>query len=154
MLIIATLIFIGILLMLVEMLLIPGVGVAGILSLISLIGACFYAFTQIGTAAGLTVTVVVVCLIIAMLMYVLREKTWKRFETDTVIDSKVNEDNTLVKIGDQGVSMTRLAPMGTARFGSNSCEVKSANNSMVDAGVAVEVCSIEDNKILVKPIND
>lgn len=152
MLIIASLIFIGILLMLIELLLIPGVGVAGILSLVSLIASCYYAFTRIGTAAGITTTIVVICLILAMFIYILREKTWKKFETTTVIDSKVEDGTEGVKIGEKGKAVTRLAPMGTARFEESTCEVKSDDNSMISAGTEIEVVHIEDGKILVKPL--
>ena len=41
---IITLILVGIVLMIAEILLIPGVGVAGILGLLSLGGSCWYAF--------------------------------------------------------------------------------------------------------------
>lgn len=154
MLIIASLIFFGILLMLIELLLIPGVGVAGFLSLASLVGSCVYAFMYIGAAAGVTTTVVVICLLAATFIYILRAKTWKKFETDTVIDSKVNEEGSKVNLGDKGLATTRLAPMGSARFGDTGCEVKSEDNSMIAAGTAIEVTRIEDNKILVKPIKD
>jgi len=43
--------------------------------------------------------------------------------------------------------------MGTARFGEQNCEVKSADNSMIDPQTPLKVVAVEDNKILVKPIN-
>ena len=42
------LVIVGILLMLVELLLVPGVGVAGFLGLASLVAACWYTFACIG----------------------------------------------------------------------------------------------------------
>jgi len=153
MLIIASLIFLGILLVLIELLLIPGVGVAGILGLASLIGSCWYAFYAIDTKTGIIVTVIVICLIVALFVYALRAKTWKKLELNTEIKSKVSEDSEKVSVGQQGKTITRLAPMGTARFGELSCEVKSAEGNMIDAGTPVEICSIEENKIFVKPLN-
>lgn len=151
--IIATLIFFGILLMLVELLLIPGVGVAGALSLGSFAAACWYAFTYIGNGAGILVTIICICLLAALLVYALRAKTWKRFETKTVIDAKVNEESGKLNPGDKGITTTRLAPMGSARFENTTCEVKSDDNSMINSGVEVEVVRIEDNKVFVKPLN-
>ena len=55
---IITLILVGLILIFAEILLVPGVGIAGILGLLSLGGSCFYAFTQIGTTAGTIVTAV------------------------------------------------------------------------------------------------
>jgi hypothetical protein len=57
-----SLIIIGLLLLFAEILLIPGVGVAGIVGLLSLGGSCFYAFNQMGSTAGAIVTAVNVLL--------------------------------------------------------------------------------------------
>ena len=51
-LIIAALIIVGLVFFLIEVFLVPGISIAGILSAISLIYACFYAFTNLGTTAG------------------------------------------------------------------------------------------------------
>lgn len=152
--IIAALIFVGILLMLIEMLLVPGVGVAGFAGLASLVGACVYAFLRVSTPAGIVVTIIVMVLLLVMLYFILREKTWKRFELSTEIDSKVEDGSARVAAGTKGIAETRLAPMGNARFGTVSCEVKSADNSMIAAQTPVEVVAVEDNKILVKTINE
>ena len=60
-LIIAALIIVGLVFFLIEVFLIPGISIAGILSAISLIYACFYAFTNLGTTAGL-ITIGMSCL--------------------------------------------------------------------------------------------
>lgn len=151
--IIATLILVGILLMLIEMLLIPGVGVAGFLSVASLIASCWYAFNFMGRAAGFITAGIVLVLLALSLVFMLREKTWKRFELETEVDSKVNRAPEKVSPGDRGTTLTRLAPMGTAMFGDMSCEVKSHDNSMIAPGTEVEVLRIEDNKVIVKSLN-
>lgn len=146
------LILVGIILMLVEMLLVPGVGVAGFFSLAALFASCWYTFARIGDVEGWWVTVFVLLLLVAMTVVILRKRTWKRFELDTEVTSRVNEESSLVKPGDRGVAQTRLAPMGTGRFGGVSCEVKSSDNSMVSAGTPLEVVAVEDNQVIVKPI--
>lgn len=154
MLFIASLIFFGILLLLIELLLIPGVGVAGFLGLAALIAAPYYAFVHLGTKSGIIVTAIILILIALTIIYILRAKTWKKFETTTVIDSRLNEETERLSVGMTGKTITRLAPMGTARFGDVSCEVKSDDNSMINTGSDVEIVRIEDKKIYVKPIND
>lgn len=148
------LIVVGILLILTEILLIPGIGVAGILGVAALGGSCFYAFNEFGSAAGTVVTVINVILIVLSTIYVLRAKTWKKLALDTNIDSKVNMfDGAAIAVGDCGKTMTRLAPMGTAFFGNTKYEVTSLEG-VIDAGTDVEVVLIEDNKIYVKPVTD
>ena len=148
------LILVGLVLIFAEILLIPGVGVAGILGLLSMGGSCFYAFHEMGTTTGIIITVINALLIVGLTVWVLSAKTWKRFTLDTNIDSKAfSLEGAKIAIGDRGRTITRLAPMGTARFGEDTYEVK-ALEGMVDPGTDVEIVLIEDNKIYVEPYTD
>ncbi len=144
-----TLVIAGIILILAEIFLIPGIGAAGILGLISLCGSSYYAFAFLSPTAGAVTTAVNIILISVLLFYALRAKTWKRLELDTVIDNKKEEET--AGVGDRGKAITRLCPMGTARFNGRSYEV-TALEGMIDAGSEVEVVHIENNKIYVKPV--
>jgi len=146
------LIIAGVVFMLIEMLLIPGVGVAGIFSLGAMIAASWYSFECISPAAGWWVTVGQLAALVLMVVFILRKKTWKRFELKDELTSKVNQEPESLSVGERGVTVTRLAPMGNARFEKLACEVKSYNNSMVDPGVEVEIVAVENNQVLVKPI--
>ncbi len=148
---IVTLILMGVLLILAEILLIPGVGIAGVFGLASLVGSCVYAFDTMGMTVGTIVTAINVALVVCLTIYILRAKTWKKFTLNTNIESKAMPDKEeLVAIGDVGVTITRLLPVGSARFDMKTYEVKSLEG-MVDVGVEVEVVLIEDNKIIVRP---
>ena len=117
-------------------------------------GSCFYAFHEMGTTTGIIITVINALLIVGLTVWVLRAKTWKRFTLDTNIDSKAfSLEGAKIAIGDRGRTITRLAPMGTARFGEDTYEVK-ALEGMVDPGTDVEIVLIEDNKIYVEPYTD
>ena len=147
---IITLILVGLVLIFAEILLVPGVGIAGILGLLSMGGSCFYAFYEFGNTVGAIVTAVNAVLIVALTIWVLRAKTWKRMSLETNIDSKAVEGATL-SVGEKGKTLTRLAPMGSARFGNYVVEVKSLEG-MLDPETQVEVVLIEDNMIYVKPV--
>jgi len=151
---IITLIFVGLVLIFAEILLIPGVGIAGVLGLLSMGGSCFYAFSEFGTTTGIIVSVVNAVLIVALTIWVLRAKTWKRMSLETNIDSKaVSSESSMISVGDQGKTLTRLAPMGSARFGNSVVEVK-ALEGILEPDVLVEVVLIEDNKVYVKPLRE
>lgn len=151
---IIVLILVGLVLIFAEILLIPGIGVAGILGLLSMGGSCFYAFNQMGTTSGIIVTVINAVLIVSLTAWVLRAKTWKKFTLDTNINSKaVIFDENSIAVGDCGKTLTRLAPMGTALIGENTCEVK-ALEGIIDSGIEIEVVLIEDNRIYVKPVSE
>lgn len=150
---IITLILVGLVLIFAEILLIPGVGVAGILGILSMGGSCFYAFNQLGNTAGAIVTAVNALLLVALTIWVLRAKTWKRLTLDTKVDSKAVYSDARISVGDRGVTVTRLAPMGMVRFGNESVEVK-ALEGMLDPEKDVEVVMIEDNRIYVRPCGE
>ncbi len=150
---IITLILVGLVLIFAEILLIPGVGIAGILGLLSMGGSCFYAFSQLGPVAGATVTAVNALLITALTVWVLRAKTWKRFTLNTNIDSKAVSSDGVLSVGERGKTVTRLAPMGMVRFDNDSVEVK-ALEGMIDPGVDVEIVMIEDKKVYVRPVRE
>ena len=150
---IIVLILVGLVLIFAEILLIPGVGIAGILGLLSMGGSCFYAFEQMGNTTGAIVTAVNALLIVALSVWVLRAKTWKKFTLNTNIDSKaIDITGENLAIGDCGKTVTRLAPMGTAIIRDKAYEVK-ALEGMMDPGADVEVVLIEDIKIYVKPVS-
>lgn len=146
---IISLIIIGLALLFAEILLIPGVGLAGILGVISMGGSCYFAFADYGMTTGLVVLAVILLILILMMVWVLRAKTWKRMSLDTNIDSKAVALEIPVAVGDKGVTMTRIAPMGNARFGDKSVEVTSFEG-IINSGVEVEVVSVDGMKVVVK----
>ena len=150
---IITLILVGLVLIFAEILLIPGVGIAGILGLLSMGGSCYYAFTQLGQTTGIVVTVINAVLIVALTVWVLRAKTWKRLTLETNVDSKAVSADGVLTLGERGRTQTRLAPMGMVRFDDDVVEVK-ALEGMIDPGVDVEIVMIEDNRVYVKPVGD
>ena len=146
---IITLVLAGIILILAEIFLIPGIGIAGVLGVLSLCGSCWYAFAYMSPLTGAVATIVNVVLLTVLLCYAFRAKTWKKLELSTVIDNAESEEKACG--GDKGKTVTRLCPMGTARIGNKNYEV-TAFEGMIDAGTPVEVVHIENNKIYVKVI--
>jgi membrane-bound ClpP family serine protease len=148
---IITLILVGLLLIAAEILLVPGVGVAGILGLMAMGGSCYYAFYEFDNTVGAIVTAVNALLIAALTFYVLRANTWKRMSLETSIDTKaLDDDSQYVSLGEVGVAISRMAPMGTVRFGDKTFEAKILEG-IVDPGTQVHVVLIEDGKVYVLP---
>lgn len=141
-------IIIGLLLVFAEILIIPGVGIAGILGVAAMAGSCVYAFLEISQTAGVIVTAINAVLLVLISIWVLRAKTWERLALATNIDSKAIVPETEVVPGAVGVTVTRLAPMGTARFGDLRLEV-TAREGMIDPGVEVEVVEVDGIKVYV-----
>ena len=146
-----SLIIIGLLLVFAEILIIPGVGVAGILGVAAMAGSCVYAFMEMSQMTGIIVTAVNALLVVLITIWVLRAKTWERLALATNIDSKAIVPEAEVVPGTVGVTVTRLAPMGTARFGDLRMEV-TAREGIIDPGVEVEVVEVDGIKVYVSAV--
>lgn len=144
-------IIIGLLLVFAEILIIPGVGVAGILGVAAMAGSCVYAFMEMSQTAGIIVTAVNAVLLVLITIWVLRAKTWQRLALQTNIDSKAIVPEADVVPGTIGMTVTRLAPMGTARFGDLRLEV-TAREGIIDPGVEVEVVEVDGIKVYVAAV--
>lgn len=146
---IITLIILGLLLIFAEILIIPGVGVAGILGLLMMGGSCGYAFWEFGNMTGAIVTGVNALLLVILTIWILRAKTWRKLTLDTNINAKTNVLEVDLNVGDEGITVTRLAPMGTAVFNGVSVEV-TAFTGIIDSGTQVRVFAMEGNKVYVE----
>ena len=144
---------VGLVLILSEIFLIPRVGVAGVLGVLALGGACYYVFYEFGVVAGIIFTAAIVTVLIGLVIYTIKTKTWKKLALNTKIDSKAQDSGEeSLSVGDTGKAVTRLAPIGMARINGKSYEVKSLEG-MLDAGTEIEVVLFEDNKIYVKQVS-
>ena len=147
---IATLIIIGLVFLALEILVIPGVGIAGIIGFILIAFGVWQTYAAHGMLAGHLVLAGTFALTILTLVLSLRGKTWKKLALSTAIDSKVNTiDEKLLKPGDSGKTVSRLAPMGKALINGEFYEV-STNGDFIDQQTEIEVLKIEYNKIIVK----
>ncbi len=150
--VIAMLILVGLVLLLLEILVIPGAGFAGITGF-ALIGvAIWQAFAHHGSVAGGVTVAITVVLSVGIIYWALKSKTWKKISLKTRIDGKVNViDEAEIKKGDTGITTGRLAPMGKAEINGKYYEV-TTQGDFLDQNTPIEVMKIEFNTIYVKPI--
>jgi membrane-bound ClpP family serine protease len=149
------LIILGLLLFVVEFMLIPGVTIAGVGGAVCLLTAIIFSFVTFGTSGGLLVLGLTVLVMVVLTVLMLKAGTWKKFMLKTSIDSKVDTvgaEEGKVKAGDRGVTVTRLAPGGKVLVNGEYYEAKSID-ILLDPRQEIEVVRIDDNKLIVKPIN-
>lgn len=148
---IITLIIVGILLITAEIILIPGIFVTGVLGLASLVGSCYFAFTEYGQLGGIITIAVNIILVVLFVILALRSNTWKKLSLDTKIDSKVDfrPEEKGLSIGQSGITITQLNPMGKARINNIFVEVTS-QGEIVGPNTEIEIVLIEDNRVYVK----
>lgn len=146
------LIALGIILVLLEILVIPGTTIAGVGGILFLAGGIYFAYDRFGTTAGHYILLAVILFIILSIYFSLKSKTWNKLMLNSKIEGKMNFiDKQKVKKGDFGVTITRLAPMGRVLINGENVEAKAEH--FIDQNVEIEVEIILDNKIIVKPKN-
>lgn len=152
-LIITLLLIAGFLLFITEVFLIPGISIAGIVSAVCLLFANYYAFAYLGVAEGVITLLVsgIGCIVITV--WFMRSKTLDKLALKKDITSKVeNKAARNVRIGDVGVSVTRLALIGNADFDGNIVEVRSADG-LLNEKTPIVVDRIDEGVIIVKKLS-
>lgn len=148
---IITLLLIGMFLLAVELVLLPGITIAAIGAL----GACGYAiyrgFALYGTTGGLITIGAAIVLSVITLAICLRARTWRKLALNNNIDGTSQElpQEHDIKIGDRGTAVTRLAPMGTVAVNGKTFEAKSIDK-YIDQKSEIEVVGFENFNIIVK----
>ena len=148
--VIVVLILIGLLFIILEILVIPGVAIFGILGVIIILIGVWQSYITYGTTAGHIVLASSILLSIVTLVFSLRSKTWKRMMLNSKIEGKTNViDENKIKAGDTGKTTSRLSPAGKAMINGDYYEVHT-QSEFVDPGTEIEIIKIDFNKIYVK----
>ncbi len=148
--IIITLILAGLLFLVLEILVFPGTTVVGIIGFVLIIIAIYGSYDSYGTPYGHYTLAACFGLTFLTLFLSLRSKTWKKFMLNEELDGKVNTmEPDVVKAGDTGVTVSRLAPVGNALINDDIYEV-SAKGEFIDQEKEVVVIKVDNNKIYVK----
>jgi membrane-bound ClpP family serine protease len=144
------LLVIGVLLLLVEFFLIPGITIAGIAGLVFLIGGVVYAYVEIGADAG-HLTILGAMFIIAFAVWLfIKTKTLEKLSLKTEIKSKNDPLAGMhVKEGDEGITISRLAPMGKIKVAGQVMEAKSPDE-FIDEGTIVVVKKVLLTNVIVE----
>lgn len=142
----------GIILLILELIFVPGTTILGILGFFMLIGGVYVSFENFGAPVGFGVLLGTAVVSVTALIYSLRSGAWQRFSLKSKIDSKVNEhEQDDLQIGMRGMTISDLRPVGTAEFLDHLYEVQT-NGNYLDAGTAIEIIKMLDHKIIVQPI--
>ncbi len=151
---IVLIVFLGIVLLIVEFLIVPGITVAGIGGVILIGGGVYFAYDVHGTMMGNYVLLGTFMMMILTLFYALRARTWKGTMLDSKMEGKAySYDKTKVKKGDTGKTVTRLGPYGKVVINGIYMDARSVSG-IIGANEPVEVVKTESSKIIVKPLNE
>ena len=152
-LIIAFLMVVAIVLILLEIFMLPGITVAGIGGFLFAAGGLIYAYSVSVWMGNITLGVSLLAFI-ASFAWLLRSKSFNRVALKTDVDSKLVSSRDLgIVPGDEGMTLSRLAPIGKARINGITVEAK-AMDELIDEGTPVEVMRVDGYNVLVKRKNN
>ena len=150
--IIIIVLLVGLALVALEIVALPGV-FCGICGGVMVGVGIWQTYANYGNLAGNITLVASLLTGLIMLMVLMKSGTWKHFSLNEESDSRVNQiDNSTIKPGAKGKTISRLAPAGKALIGNEIVEVHS-EEGYIDEGVDVEVVETEGYKIIVKKTN-
>jgi membrane-bound ClpP family serine protease len=144
------LITLGIALLVLEILVLPGL-VAGIIGGLFLLIAVSWTFKEYGTVAG-TYTATGTVILTALSLYIgLKSKVWKRFSLKHDLqESRANVvDATSIHEGDHAMTISALRPMGTILVNDIKIEART-NGEFIPANKEVVIIRIMPSGVLVK----
>ena len=143
----------GLILFFAEIFLIPGSGIAGIASAVSLLYGIYFAFDTLGTQAGWITLGVVFLGIVIITTWIVRTKTVDRLAVKESLNFKPDPlAGTDLKVGDTGVSITRLTLISNAEINGHQLEVQSSDG-FIDERTPIQVSRISNGVVYVQRIN-
>lgn len=146
------LVLLGLFFLVAELVFLPGAALGVILSLASYAAATYFAFVRIGLVGGFITLGIILLLSLIATIISLRAKTWQRFALKNKVEGQsMQTPAEEVKIGDCGVTISRLSPMGKVLIGGKEYEAKSAE-AYIDQRTEVTVTGFENFTIIVKSI--
>lgn len=143
----------GLLLMTVELVVIPGFGVAGIMALICFGAGSVFAFNQFGVLGGIVVVVVTLLVGTVLVILLMRSKAAKNMELKEDKGKAGVPDDLDVWVGQEGVAASMLRPSGTGQFGREKLTVLT-EGTFVKKGAPIKVVRLEGGKLVVEPLED
>jgi membrane-bound ClpP family serine protease len=149
---IAILLIVGIVLVVLEIVLLPG-GIVGIIGGAVMAVAIFLTFKNHGTTSGLLVSAIAAVVFVGTLIYGFKTNLWSKVALNDANTSRVFEnDDIKVVVGDRGKTLSALRPIGNAEFNEIEIEVRTMGEYM-DSGQFVKIVLIKENKIYVEKIS-
>ena len=150
--IVISLVVVGLLLLLVEILFVPGTTLVGLIGFIVLGIGVGFSFNYFGREIG-WMTLGSTAVIAGITLYIsFKSNLWSRFALKSTNTGRVNEDPVGIAVGEEGVALSALRPIGKAEIGKRTFEVKTLG-AYVETGKRIRIIQINSNQIIVEPLS-
>mgnify|MGYP001810206637 FL=1 len=148
--ILSTLLLIGLILVIAEILFVPGTTIVGIIGVLVTAVGIYYAFVTFDSQVAGLVLIVALVLNFGALIYGFRTGAWKKFALKSAIKSRAFDDRLKgLDVGMKGIAVSDIKPIGKAEIGEGIYEVKS-ESGFISVGTTVFITKLENNTIIIK----
>ncbi len=149
------LLVLGFILILLEIFVIPGINIFGILGFVTVVAGVVYAYLQLGLWPAAATAGAALLGTGALLAALFRARAWRRLVLESATSRQLGytaggsqRDHLL---GQRGEAVTQLRPAGRARFGAETIDVLT-EGAFVERGALVEVLRVAGSKVVVQPV--
>ena len=143
----------GIILILAEVFVIPGFGIAGISGITAVLASLFFIFPNTTIAINVLLAVVLFTLVIAFIMFKKfgSSRFWRRISLES--NSKDYYSSTSKKdyLNREGKTLSKLRPAGTIKIDEDRVDAVS-EGAFIEKGKRVKVISVSGSRIVVREI--
>lgn len=141
----------GLLLIVVEILFVPGTTIVGLVGFAFAISAIFGAYKYFGATVGNYFLVGSLVTFTLVIYFSFKSEVWLRFANKDKVEAKVNE-GLLASLmeGMEGTTISELRPIGKAEFSNKVYEVTASHH--VRAGEHIRITKVKDSRIFVEPL--
>ncbi|MCG2711259.1 MAG: hypothetical protein L6416_02900 [Candidatus Omnitrophica bacterium] len=149
---IISLFILGFCLIFMEVVIIPGFGLTGVLGIISLLSASCIAFSSLSPVMGAIVTLVSLLMVLGLFKILPKTSFWQKTRLSLTQNKKmgyqVADPELKNLIGKTGKTLTILRPSGTVLIDTKHYDVL-ADNEFIEKDQDVKVKDVQGNKITV-----
>jgi len=150
--IVISLLALGLLLIVVEVIFVPGTTVVGFFGFGLMLVGAFLGFRYFGNDTGWIIIGASAVFSAIVFVWIFRAKPWQQFALKTAIKSKVNEGiHEGLHAGDEGITTSALRPSGKAELGGRIVEV-TTQGAYLESGTRIRILKISPYQILVETL--
>jgi membrane-bound ClpP family serine protease len=147
--ILISLLILGVILVLVEVLFVPGTTLVGVLGVIVTGVGIYYGFINFETGTALTISGLAVLANVLVIVYGFKSGVWDKFSLKDTITSRSFDDRLLgLEVGQKGRTVSDFRPYGKVVIGDKIYEAKS-EAGFLSTGTEVYIEKLEDNRIII-----
>ncbi len=143
----------GLIVIAIEVIFVPGTTIVGFLGAGMTLAGLYLGYKDFGTQTGhLLLGGTVVFSVIGVVLAV-KFRVWEWFALKKNVDGRVvGNKSTSVVVGQEGITVSALRPMGTADFEGEYYEVTTLGNYLASES-KIKIVAIEGQRIVVEPLS-